>query len=86
MDECKICKIHALPANTYLIKPLHHSQRLVKEYGDGSIEISFLVKPNFELERLLLGFGESMEVLQPEKLRNRIAEKLRNAALKYSEL
>ena len=69
-----------------MTKPLHHSQRLVKEYGDGSIEISFLVKPNFELERLLLGFGESMEVLQPEKLRNRIAEKLRNAALKYSEL
>lgn len=69
-----------------LTKPLHHSQRLVKEYEDGSIEITFLVKPNFELERLLLGFGESMEVLKPEKLRNRIAEKLRNAALKYSEL
>ena len=69
-----------------LTKPLHHSQRLVKEYEDGSIEITFLVKPNFELERLLLGFGEAMEVLQPEKLRNRIAEKLRNAAQKYSEL
>lgn len=69
-----------------LTKPLHHSQRLVKENEDGSIEITFLVKPNFELERLLLGFGESMEVLKPEKLRNRIAEKLRNAALKYSEL
>ena len=69
-----------------LTKPLHHSQRLIKEYEDGSIEITFLVKPNFELERLLLGFGESMEVLKPEKLRNRIAEKLRNAALKYGEL
>ncbi|UOY08930.1 WYL domain-containing protein [Muricauda sp. SCSIO 64092] len=66
-----------------LTKPLHHSQRLVKEYEDGSIEITFLVKPNFELERLLLGFGESMEVLKPEKLRNRIAEKLRNAVGKY---
>ncbi len=66
-----------------LTKPLHHSQRLVKENEDGSIEITFLVKPNFELERLLLGFGESVEVLKPEKLRNRIAEKLRNAAEKY---
>ena len=66
-----------------LTKPLHHSQRLVKEYEDGSIEITFLVKPNFELERLLLGFGESMEVLQPEKLRNRIAEKFQLAANKY---
>ncbi|WP_422084239.1 WYL domain-containing protein [Ulvibacterium sp.] len=45
--------------------------------------MTFLVKPNFELERLLLGFGESMEVLKPEKLRNRIAEKLRNAAGLY---
>ncbi|MGX1931207.1 helix-turn-helix transcriptional regulator [Flagellimonas sp. 2504JD4-2] len=67
-----------------LTKPLHHSQRLVKENEDGSIEITFLVKPNFELERLLLGFGDSIEILKPEKLRNRIAEKLRNAAKKYS--
>jgi len=66
-----------------LTKPIHHSQRLVKEYEDGSIEITFLVKPNFELERLLLGFGDSIEVLKPEKLRNRIAEKLRYAAQQY---
>ena len=66
-----------------LTKPIHHSQRVVKEYEDGSTQISFLVKPNFELERLLLGFGESIEVLEPKNLRNRIAKKLRNAADKY---
>lgn len=66
-------------------KPIHHSQRLVKEHEDGSIEITFLVKPNFELERLLLGFGESIEVLKPENLRNRIAVKLGNAANKYKK-
>ena len=66
-----------------MTKPIHHSQRLVKEYEDGSVEITFLVKPNFELERLLLGFGESIEVLEPENLRNRIAEKLRNAVKHY---
>lgn len=68
-----------------LTKPLHHSQRLVKEHEDGSIEITFMVKPNFELERMLLGFGESVEVLKPENLRNRIAVKLENAVNKYKK-
>lgn len=68
-----------------LTKPIHHSQRLVKEHEDGSIEITFLVKPNFELERLLLGFGEAIEVIKPENLRRRIAEKLEHAANKYKK-
>jgi len=75
--------IDAHNAPYVLTKPLHHSQRLVKENEDGSVEITFLVKPNFELERLLLGFGESIEVLKPENLRKRIAEKLNKATARY---
>jgi len=62
-----------------LTKPIHHSQRLVKENEDGSIEITFLVKLNFELERLILGFGDAIKVLQPERLRNQIFQKLKGA-------
>ncbi len=66
-------------------KPLHHSQRLVKENEDGSIEVTLLVKLNYELERLLLGFGEALEVLKPERLRKRILIKLRRATDLYKE-
>ncbi len=66
-----------------ITKPLHHSQTMEKEYEDGSIEVVLKVKINFELERLILGFGDAIEVLKPQKLRNRIFKKLGNAARRY---
>lgn len=56
-----------------LSKPLHHSQK-VKDKGQGIIEI--IVIPNRELEAQLLWFGDDIEVLQPETLRQQIAEKI----------
>ena len=38
---------------------------------------------NYELERLLLGFGNGLEVLKPEKLRQRIKTILEKALEKY---
>ncbi len=64
-------------------KPIHHSQIIEKENEDGSVEINIKVKLNFELERLILGFGEAMEVLQPERLRKRMATKFSKAAQLY---
>lgn len=66
-----------------ITKPMHHSQVIEKENGDGSIEINIKVKINFELERLILGFGEAMKVLQPERLRKRIYKKLERATRQY---
>lgn len=66
-----------------LTKPLHHSQSIEKEYEDGSIEVNIKVKINFELERLILGFGDAIEVLQPERLRKRISQKLERAKALY---
>ena len=54
-------------------KPLHHSQK-VKDKQNGIIEIT--VKPNRELMALLLEFGDDVEVLQPEHLRQEIKEKV----------
>ena len=66
-----------------ITKPMHHSQKLEKQYEDGSVEINIKVKLNFELERLILGFGEAIEVLQPERLRKRISQKLEKAVSHY---
>jgi predicted DNA-binding transcriptional regulator YafY len=74
-----------------LTKPLHHSQKLL-ETGKSGIVIHLQVKHNFELEREILGYGECMKVLKPERLKRRIQEKFRNAyelydkELKLSEL
>lgn len=59
-------------------KPLHHSQQLVSEdyYG---IVISLDVQHNFELEKEILGFGDGIKVVAPEKLRRSIKERLSGA-------
>jgi predicted DNA-binding transcriptional regulator YafY len=64
-----------------LTKPLHHSQQLLENQEDG-IVVSIEVQHNFELEREIMGFGESMLVLSPEKLKKRIQYKI----MKMSEL
>lgn len=56
-----------------LSKPLHHSQKTIDK-ENGIIQIT--VKPNRELMTLLLSFGEDVEVIQPEPLRNKIASKI----------
>ncbi|MCG8580868.1 MAG: WYL domain-containing protein, partial [Bacteroidales bacterium] len=55
-----------------LTKPFHWSQYIVEERSDG-IVIAIKVVPNFELERLILGYGDSIEVLSPPSLRRQIS-------------
>lgn len=66
--------VSRLHAPYVMTKPLHHSQQLVKKDHYG-ITISLKVQHNFELEKLILGFGEGIQVLKPEKLKRRIKER-----------
>ena len=68
-----------------ITKPFHPSQRTIKTREDGTI-FNIFVQHNFELERLILGFGESIEVLKPKKLRDRILKKLKQSVKNYSEV
>jgi predicted DNA-binding transcriptional regulator YafY len=58
-----------------LTKPLHGSQKKV-EQSDSSIVISIQVIPNFELDKLILGFGELVTVLEPLSYRDHIRDKI----------
>ena len=80
-----ILKIDRSNAPYVLTKPFHHSQELIERFKDGSVTIELNVHHNFELERLILGFGESIEVMRPRVLRNRIKRKLDLALKKYIE-
>lgn len=68
-----------------LTKPLHSTQRLIQQNEDGSIIINLLLKDNYEFERLLLGFGDGLEVLKPERLRNRIKGILEKSIINYQK-
>ncbi len=67
-----------------LTKPFHQSQEVLETKEDGSIVINIKVHLNYELERLILGFGDSIEVMKPKNLRNRIKKKLTNAIANYN--
>lgn len=66
-----------------LTKPFHHSQKLLERYKDHSIRIELYLHLNLELERLILGFGDAIEVLEPPRLRTRVQARLRRAAENY---
>ena len=65
-----------------ITKPFHKSQRVIKHTDDGVI-FNIFVQINFELERKILGFGELIKILKPEKFRNLISGKLHKAASNY---
>lgn len=78
-----VLKIDQYNAPYVLTKPFHHSQNLIETLEDKSIIIELFVDLNYEFERLILGFGDSIEVLKPKALRTRIKNKIRRALENY---
>lgn len=75
----KIIKEHA----PYIItKPLHASQKILREDPDGTI-FSIEVIWNFELEREILGFGEQVKILSPKRLSGKIQSRMKHTLEKY---
>lgn len=68
-----------------LTKPLHHSQTLLEEREDKSVVVEIKVQHNYELEREILGFGQGMIVLSPDRLRKRIKYLVMGAMKQYEE-
>jgi predicted DNA-binding transcriptional regulator YafY len=72
-----------LEQHPYIVsKPIHGSQR-VKEINEDHSIIELNVQLNFELKSVLLSLGESIEVLEPAKLREMIRDKLEKLNQKY---
>lgn len=77
-----VMKITKEIAPYVITKPLHHTQKVLKEEEDGMI-FSIQVVWNFELEREILGFGECLKVLSPKRLQTKIIDRLRKAGNNY---
>ena len=75
--------IDAANAPYVITKPLHHTQKLLREEADGKI-FSIRVILNFELERELLGFGAKMRVLGPRILVKQMKAQLLKTLANYN--
>ena len=72
-----------------LTKPLHHSQKEIKpfgEYEDGNYgEVRLTIEPNRELRGRILLYGDNLEVISPMSLREQIKDILKRQLEQYSE-
>lgn len=80
-----ILKVDRYNAPYIVTKPIHHSQKTLEKYQDGSLLISLTLHNNFELQRLILGFGSGVQVVKPRRLRNTIKKILNTALLAYTD-
>ena len=71
-----------------LTKPLHHSQQEslpFAEHPDGTYgEVTLTIEPNRELRGKILTYGQYLEVIQPQSLREQIKEIVRQQIEAYS--
>lgn len=71
-----------------LTKPLHHSQKETFPFGeheDGCYgEITLTIEPNRELRGKILAYGQYLEVLRPQSLREQVVDILKKQMLQYS--
>lgn len=65
-----------------ITKPFHWSQKVVERDNYGVI-FSMRVQHNFELEKEILGLGEAIKVIAPEKLKRNIRIRLQGAMDMY---
>lgn len=63
-------------------KPLHESQ-FIKPFDENYGLVVIKVIPNYELESLILSFGERVELLEPEALREKLRDRIKKLSAIY---
>lgn len=76
--ETVVLKADRETAPYILTKPIHHSQHVIETSPEGTT-FSLQLQLNFELEREILGFGDRVKVIAPERLKRQIKERLEHA-------
>lgn len=66
-------------------KPLHPSQKLIKENADGSCIYQIKVIINLEMFSVFLSYGNGIKILSPEKAVNYIQGILADSVKAYNE-
>ena len=64
-------------------KPIHPTQTRPKFLESGEMVISIKVIPNYELERLILSYGEKVKVISPNSIRDKIKTRIQEMINQY---
>ena len=84
--EKVVLKVNRKVLSYIVTKPLHESQCAIpEELEDGYWNITLKVKDNYELRSLLRSFGEQIEVLAPESLRQVMKESATQLSNMYNK-
>ncbi len=67
-----------------MTKPLHGTQKTISADSTGAV-ISIEVYLNYELEQLILSYGENVKVLEPAELKNKLQKRLADAYQNYQK-
>lgn len=72
-----------------LTKPLHHSQKETLAFGkyeDGEYgEVTLTIEPNRELRGKILAYGQYLEVIHPQSLREQLKDIIKQQMMQYSD-
>ena len=82
--EKVVLQFTGLTAKYIETKPIHGSQK-TKWLDKNTLEIRLKIIMNYEFERFVLSYADNVKVIEPEKLRNTVADRLKNA-LGYYEM
>lgn len=80
--EIRIRVLDAEQAAYIRTKPLHQSQKPIRAVDNG-FETSIKVIPNYELEKLIMSFGDRIVILSPDHFRKKIGAQMKKAASFY---
>ncbi len=75
-------RVYGRQKNYIKTKPIHISQQILEE-SDESMLITIEVIPNYEMEAVILGFGEHVEVVGPVWLREKIGGRCEGMVGRY---
>lgn len=68
-----------------MTKPLHHSQKLIKQNKDGSYIFKISVVINFELYSVLMSYGPGVRVIYPRQAVSYMRDKTQEMAALYEQ-
>jgi predicted DNA-binding transcriptional regulator YafY len=86
LEEVAEVRLSAVPEQArYFIKtPLHHSQQILSE-STTEVLFAYTLIPNLELQRLILGYGSRVKVIEPKWFACQVKEEIKKMSGRYRE-
>ena len=77
-----LLKVYGKQVRYFRSLPLHSSQEEIETHRDHSI-FAYNLAPDYDFKQDILSFGDSIEVLEPKRLRESISEVVKSMSKKY---